>query len=244
MTPVAAVMALALGLGMGMLGGGGSIVAVPLLTFVFGLSPKDAIVASLAIVALTAAAGVAGALVRGVLPVRPALIVGVSAVLGGLAGGTAGTRLADQVQLVLLAVVMFGAAVLMWRAPVRLRIDERPVGAGRLSTIGLATGFMTGLIGVGGGFLIVPALVAVAGLSMPRAAAASLFVITMASLSAVSRYASQSTVSWTFIAPFAAVAAAGALAGGAIAPRLPQRILQQAFAAALVILGSYVLFRA
>ena len=244
MTLLAAVMALAMGFGMGLLGGGGSIVAVPLLTFVFGLSPKDAIVASLAIISMTALAGAIGALARGVLPLRPALIVGVAAVLGGLAGGSAGTRLPDQLQLVLLALVMFAAAIVMWRAPVRSRVDERPVAAGRLSTIGLSTGFMTGLVGVGGGFLIVPALVAGAGLPMRRAAAASLFVITLASLAAVSRYAGHATLHWTFILPFTAVAAAGALAGGVIAYRLPQRILQQAFAAALVILGSYVLFRA
>ena len=75
-------------------------------------------------------------------------------------------------------------------------------------------------------------------------AAASLFVITLASLSALSRYTGHATLPWPFIARFAAVASAGAVGGGLIAPRLPQRILQQAFAVALVILGSYVLLKA
>ena len=244
MTPLAAVIALAMGLGMGLLGGGGSIVVVPLLTFAMGFSPKEAVLASLAIVAVVASAGAAGALMRGALPRRLAAIVGVSAIGGGFIGGTIGAALPDRVQLAMLAFAMFGAAILMWRVPARARIDERDAAAARLAAIGAATGFVTGLIGVGGGFLIVPALVVGTGLSMPRAAAASLFVITLASLSAISRYTSQATLPWQVIAPFAGVAAAGALAGGAIAPRLPQRILQQAFAAALVILGSYVLFRA
>lgn len=244
MTPVLIAVGAVLGLGMGILGGGGSIVVVPLLTFALGFSPKEAVVASLAIVAVVAGSGVAGALVRGVLPVRLALIVGVSAIGGGLIGGTVGAGLPDRVQLAMLALAMFAAAMLMWRVPVRLRIDERDAAPARLAAIGASTGFITGVIGVGGGFLIVPALVLGAGLSMPRAASASLFVIMLASLSAMSRYLAHSTLQWQVIAPLAAFASGGVVVGGIIAPRLPQRILQQAFAAALVILGSYVLFRA
>ena len=236
--------ALAMGLGMGVLGGGGSIVAVPLLTFVAGLAPKDAVAASLTIVALVAAAGAISALLRGVLPLRVAAIVGVAAIAGGLAGGALGVRLADRLQLSVLALVMFGAAVLMWRAPRRVPISDQSVALSRLAIVGISTGFITGLVGVGGGFLIVPALVIAARLPLPRAAAASLFVIALASVSALSRYAGHGMLPWPFIARFAAVASAGAIGGGLIAPRLPQRILQQAFAVALVILGSYVLLKA
>jgi len=167
----------------------------------------------------------------------------VSAIAGGLAGGAVGAGLADRLQLTLLGVVMFGAAIVMWRGPRRAPREEQ-VAWPRLAGIGLVTGCVTGLIGVGGGFLIVPALVLVARLSMPRAAAASLFVITLASLSALTRYWGHASMPWPFVAGFAATAAAGAIGGGLIAPRLPQRILQQSFAVALVILGSYVLLKA
>lgn len=240
---ITALLALAMGAGMGLLGGGGSIVVVPLLTFGVGLTPKDAVAASLMIVALVAASGSISALMRGVLPLRAAATVGVSAVAGGLAGGVIGASMSDQLQLALLAVTMFGAAILMWRAPRRVA-SERVVSQGRLGAIGVGTGLVTGLIGVGGGFLIVPALVIAAGLTMQRAAAASLLVITLASVAALSRYADHATLPWPFIAQFASFAAIGAVAGGVVAPRLPQRILQQAFAVALVILGSYVLIRA
>jgi uncharacterized membrane protein YfcA len=236
--------ALAMGLGMGVLGGGGSILAVPLLTFGAGLSPKDAVAGSLTIVALAASAGAASALLRGVLPVRLAAIVGAAAIAGGIAGGAVGARIADRWQLALLAIVMFGAAIVMWRAPRRILMDERPIIGSRLAAIGAFTGFITGVVGVGGGFLIVPALVIVAGLTMQRAAAASLFVITLASLAALTRYAGHATLHWPFIARFAAVAAAGAIGGGLIAHRLPQRLLQQGFAVVLVVLGTYVLLKA
>jgi uncharacterized membrane protein YfcA len=242
-SPLTALVALALGLGMGVLGGGGSIVAVPVLTFVVGFAPKDAVVASLAIVAVAASAGAASALMRGVLPVRLALTVGVSAVAGGTAGGAIGARLSDHLQLILLAIVMFGAAIVMWRLPAPATGEQQPAAL-RLGAIGLVTGAITGLVGVGGGFLIVPALAATIGLPMRRAAAASLFVMTLAALAALLRYTGQATLHWAFVAPFAAIAAAGSVAGGLVAHRLPQRRLQQGFSVALVILGSFLLLKA
>ena len=255
MTPTAAALALAIGIGMGLLGGGGSLVAVPAFTFFLHLAPKDAIVTSLAVVGLAAAAGAIGGFVRGVVPVRVALTVGLSATIGALGGSVAGARISDQAQLTILAAVMFVAAIALWLqpgpAPSRSRFGEtrRPSGSrfgetgSGLGLIGLGTGSLTGLVGVGGGFLIVPALVIGAGLTMQQAAAASLFVIALAAFSGLAGYLGTATPAWSFILPFAAIAAAGTIAGGALAYRLPQRGLQQAFAVALVILGSFVLIR-
>lgn len=244
MTITAAVLALVIGLAMGLLGGGGSIVAVPALTFLLHFPQKDAIVMSLAIVGAAAATGAVAALARGLLPLTVAVIVGLSATAGAFAGGIAGARLGDQVQLMLLAVLMFVAAIAMWRKPA-LRVTEptaprMPV----LVLLGIATGIVTGLVGVGGGFLIVPALVLGARLPIRQAAAASLFVITLAAFASIPGYVGRVTIDWSIIAPFAIIAAAGALAGGMAAQYLPQRRLQQVFAAALVVLGSYVLTRA
>jgi hypothetical protein len=241
MTLAAAALALAIGLGMGLLGGGGSIVAVPVFTFLLHMAPKDAIVASLAVVGLAAATGAIGALVRGVVPVTVTLTVGLAATAGAFAGGLAGARLDDRVQLAILGGVMLAAAFVMWQRPGREGAGGSSASRPVLMLLGLGVGALTGLVGVGGGFLIVPALVFGAGMPMQQAASASLFVIALAALSGLAGYAGHATIAWDFVLPFAAVAAAGTLAGGGLASRMPQRALQQAFAIALVVLGSYVL---
>jgi uncharacterized membrane protein YfcA len=239
-------LALAIGVGMGLLGGGGSVITVPALTFLLHFPPKDAVVTSLAIVGVAAAAGTVGGLVRGALPLTVAAIVGLSATAGAYAGGAAGARIPEYTQLVMLASLMFVAAVALWRVPTPTPADDGRRGTPvlMLTLLGVAIGFVTGLVGVGGGFLIVPALVIWARLPLPQATTASLLVITLAAFAAIPGYLGRVTLDWSFIAPFAGTAAAGAVAGGALAPYLPQRRLQQVFAAALVILGSYVLIRA
>jgi hypothetical protein len=176
-----------------------------------------------------------------VVPIAVALTVGLSAMLGAYAGAVAGARISDQAQLAILAAVMFVAAIALWRdqrnAPARVLLASK----GRLAVLGLAVGALTGLVGVGGGFLVVPALAIGAGLPMQQAAAASLFVIALAAFSGLAGYLGHATLAWEFILPFAAIAVAGTLAGATIAARLPQRRLQQAFAVSLVLLGSYVL---
>lgn len=241
MTFTAVGLALAIGLAMGILGGGGSIIAVPAFTFLLHLPPKDAIVTSLAVVALAATAGAIGGLVRGVVPIAVSLTVGLSATIGAYAGAAAGARISDHAQLAILAAVMFVAAVALWREQGGTAARVAHASTGLLAVLGLAVGALTGLVGVGGGFLIVPALAIGAGLPMQQAAAASLFVIALAAFSGLAGYLGHATPAWGFILPFAAIAAAGTLAGGTIALRLPQRRLQQAFAVSLVVLGSYVL---
>ena len=243
MTITAIALALAIGFGMGLLGGGGSIIAVPALTFLLHFPPKDAVATSLAVVGFAAAAGALGSFMRGMLPLSVAVTVGLSATVGAFAGGVAGSRISDQAQLSILSIVMFGAALAMWRLPAGRRTASDHKSA-LLISLGLGIGALTGLVGVGGGFLIVPALVLGAGLPLPKAAAASLFVITVSALSALPNYAGRTAMSWTFIVPFAILAGAAAIAGGAAAQRLPQRRLQRAFAAVLVILASYVLVQA
>jgi uncharacterized membrane protein YfcA len=243
MTPGAFGLAIGIGLVMGMLGGGGSILAVPALTLLLHFAPKEAIVISLAVVAIAATAGAIGSFVRGTLPLAAGLIVGLAAMAGALLGGFAGAQLADATQLRILGVVMLIAATLMFSRPVT---EASPAPRGSvpiLLALGFPLGILTGLIGVGGGFLIVPALVIAARLRMREATGASLVVMAMAAASGLAGYVGRTPLAWSFIGPFAFVAAAGAVAGGMVAHRLPQRRLQQAFAATLVVLGSYVLIR-
>lgn len=243
MSAIAFVLAAVIGLVMGMLGGGGSIIAVPALTGLLHFSPKEAVVISLAVVGIAAAAGAVGSLVRGTLPLVAGLVVGLAATVGAYFGGFLGARLADATQLRVLGVVMLVAAAIIFRRPV---IHETSAGRRSLPVLmllGLPLGILTGLVGVGGGFLIVPALIIVARIPMREAAGASLVVITMAAASGLAGYIGRTPLVLSFILPFAFVAAVGALAGGMIAHRLPQRRLQQAFAVALVVLASYVLIQ-
>lgn len=236
-------LAVAIGLAMGILGGGGSIVAVPALTGILHLNPKDAVATSLVLVGATAAVGALGAWWRGVLPTRIAAIVGGASSVGAMGGGMVGARLPEQVQLTILAVVMFAAAVSLWFQPAS-HLDGASPAMPLLVALGVGVGVLTGLVGVGGGFLLVPAFVIAARLPMVQAAAASLFVITLSALAALPAYSGHTPINWRFIVPFVVTSGAAAVAGGMVASRLPQRLLQKAFATTLVLLGSYVLLQA
>lgn len=241
MTAVAVAIALALGAVMGLLGGGGSILAVPVFTFFLGLPPKEAVVTSLAVIGIAATAGAVSALLRRVVPLGVTLTVGAAATAGAYGGSLIGARLSDQSQLTMLAIVMFIAAAVMWRRPDTTA--GRTIGRPMLAALGAAIGAVTGLVGVGGGFLVVPALVIGAGLTMQEAASASLLVIALAAFSGLAGYFAHVAIDWSMVAPFAALAAVGTLAGAHFAGRLPQRRLQQVFATALVIVGVYTLVR-
>jgi len=243
MTLTALGLAMGIGLVMGMLGGGGSILAVPALTLLLHFTPKEAVVISLAMVAVAATAGAVGSFIRGTLPLAAGLTVGLAATVGALLGGFVGAQLADATQLRMLGVVMLMAAALMFWHPVVEGAPAPRRSVPVLLAIGFPLGLLTGLIGVGGGFLIVPALVIAARLPMREATGASLVVMAMAAVSGLTGYLGQTPLALSFIVPFAVVAALGALGGGVIADRLPQRRLQQAFATTLVVLGSYVLIR-
>jgi uncharacterized membrane protein YfcA len=243
MTLLAGILATAIGLVLGLLGGGGSILAVPALTMVLHFTPKEAVVISLAMVAVAAFAGAVGAFVRGTLPLAAGLTVGIAATAGAVIGGFAGAHLADTTQLRMLGIVMLVAATLMIWRPVAHTAPPPRRSLAVMLMLGFPLGMLTGLIGVGGGFLIVPALVIVAGLPMREAAGASLVVIAMAAASGLTGYLGNTPLALSFVIPFALLAAAGTLAGGAIAHRLPQHRLRQVFAGTLVVLGSYVLIR-
>lgn len=243
MTLAAFAVALVMGALMGLLGGGGSIVAVPALTLLLGLPAKDAVVTSLLVVGIAAVAGSISAWLRGLLPLAIAFVVGGSAMAGALGGGMIGAQLPDRTQLIILAIVMLAAAVVLWTRPSMAAAAPRSPNLAVLGGTGIGVGALTGLVGVGGGFLMVPAMCLAGGLPMTQAAGVSLFVIALSAAAALPAYAAQAHPEWQFIAPFALTTSAVVLAAGPLAARLPQRILQKAFAVTLVILGTYLLIR-
>lgn len=173
---------------------------------------------------------------------------------GALAGTLLGTRLAALVsgraQLVLFAVVMAMAALAMLRPPRALATAE-PHGSGpptlgdalRALPAGLGVGVLTGLVGVGGGFLIVPALVLLLGLPIHQAVGTSLVVIALNSAAGVAGYLGRVTFDWAVMAGFTALAIAGVLGGAALAPRVPAARLRRGFAVFLMAMAAFILLQ-
>ena len=232
-----------IGLSLGLLGGGGSILTVPVFVYVLGIAAKPAIAMSLPVVGVTSLVGATMHWRLGNVRLRTALGFGAIAMVGAFAGARLAMFLSGAVQLVLLAVVMLAAAVAMLRGP---RVDERAARAGSprlglLAVVALGVGALTGLIGIGGGFLVVPALVLLARVPMREAVGTSLLVIAMNAASGFAGYAGSVDVDWGFLAVFIGIAVAGALAGSVLAARVPQAALKRAFGVFLLAAGTFVL---
>jgi hypothetical protein len=247
MTLTAAALALTVGVAMGLFGGGGSLLLVPALTSVMEFETKQAVATSLAVVGISAAAGAVAARAKGNLPIRPAFIIGTTTMVGAFGGAFVGARLDDALQLTIFGVVAMAAAVILaWQSTTRSSahaIDHVPRPVAVMAAAGIGVGVVTGLVGVGGGFLIVPALVMAAGLEMREAASVSLFVMVLATASALVGYAGRVPLPWAFVVPFAVVASIGTIAGGFAGHSMPQRLLQQIFAGALFVVAAFVLMR-
>lgn len=240
-----------IGVSLGLLGGGGSVLTVPVFVYVLGFGAKEAIATSLGVVGATSLLGALRHWRAGNVQVRPALV------LGGIAMGAtyAGARLAVFVsgaaQLTLVAVVMLTAALLMFRnGAVEAAAGATPAASvptrmppHLLVPIGIGVGLLTGLAGVGGGFLIVPALVLLAKLPMKQAIGTSLLVIAMNALIGFLGYAGQMPMRWGFMAAFTAIAMAGTLAGASLARVVPARALKRAFAVLLLLVGTFMLYQ-
>lgn len=243
-TPFEVIGALVIGASLGLLGGGGSILTVPVFVYAAGLDPKIAVAASLPVVALTSAAGAIAHWRQGNVQIRTALIYGATAAVGSFAGARLATYLSGATQLLLLALVMLGAAYRMARtgAPARDgRVTDVAIRFSTLIPVALAVGMLTGLVGVGGGFLIVPTLVIICHLSMRAAVGTSLLVISMNAASGTAGYAGQVPVPWNIVLVFSAVAIAGSLAASRFSTRLPQAALRQWFSVLLVGLSVLIL---
>lgn len=243
MTFLAVVFGAAIGVAFGLLGGGGSILTVPIFVYALGAEPKPAIAMSLAVVALTSAVGAVGHWRAGNVNVRVGAIFAAVAMAGTFAGTRVSVLVPGVVQLVLLAVLMTAAAVVMLRG--RAESDAR--GRARLGTVALVVsaagvGALTGLVGIGGGFLIVPALVAL-GVPIREAVGSSLAIISVNALTGFLGLAGRVPVDWRAVALVAAGTAPGIAAGVVLQPRIPQRELRRAFAMFLLIVAAYMLWQ-
>jgi uncharacterized membrane protein YfcA len=230
------------GLTLGLLGGGGSILTVPVLVYVLGYDAKTAIPMSLPVVGVTALMGAALHYRKGNVRIGTAVLFGLVAMVGAFGGAKLSALLDGGVQLAILAAVMLGAAASM----LRRRSDAATEASPRfvlLAPVALGVGVLTGLIGVGAGFLVVPALVVLARVPMRQAIGTSLLVIAMNSASGFAGYIGSTDLDWAFLAGFTALAVAGSFAGSALATRVPQAMLKRAFAFLLIAMGGFVLYQ-
>jgi len=240
--------AIAIGISLGLLGSGGSIVTVPVLVYLFGQDEKVAIAGSLAIVGTIALAGSVTYMRERYVVWRSVLLFGVPGMVGTYLGAWSATYVSGAVQLSLFAVVMLAASWLMLR-PMKLEPGangERAIW--KIGADGLVVGVITGLVGVGGGFLIVPALVLLGGLSMHHAVGTSLVIIALKSYSGFWKYldvldGQGLSINWDVVALVTALGIAGTLAGNKMATRLPQQKLKKLFGAFLIVMGIYILAR-
>ena len=232
------------GVSLGLLGSGGSILTVPVLVYLVGEPQKLAVAESLAIVGGISVVGALPFVWRGQVHWRSVLWFGLPGVAGTYAGAYLSQFISGAAQLLLFALIMLVAAVVMWRGrAVKSPGGEHP--SWQIVLEGLTVGVVTGLVGVGGGFLIVPALVLLGGLPVQLAVGTSLLIVALKSFGGFVKYLDvlgSYEVSWGLIGLFVALGILGSFAGGALSQRLPQAALSKLFAGALVIMGTYILY--
>jgi uncharacterized membrane protein YfcA len=237
------VLAALIGVTLGLLGGGGSILTVPVFVYVLGMEAKPAIAMSLPVVGITSLVSAGLHWRLGNVRVRTAMFFGALAMIGAFAGARLSVLVSGSVQLALLGVVMLAAAASMLRGGPTRGEHNSSRSQLRLVPIALAVGILTGLVGIGGGFLVVPALVVLAGVPMKEAVGTSLLVIAMNAASGFAGYVGTVRMEWGFLAGFTTVAVLGALGGAMLVKRVPQATLKRIFAVFLLGMGAFVLYQ-
>lgn len=236
-------LSVAIGLSLGVLGGGGSILTVPILVYVAGLEPKEAIAASLFVVGATSAAGAISHAKGGRVKWRTGLLFGLAGMAGAFAGGLLGGQLPGTLLLIAFALMMIATSIAMLRG--RRNVDptkahaELPVF--RVLLDGAVVGLVTGLVGAGGGFLVVPALALLGGLPMSIAVGTSLVVIAMKSFAGLAGYLSTVQLDWGLTLGVTAAAIVGSVIGGRLVGKIPEQALRKGFGWFVLVMGGFVL---
>lgn len=237
------------GFSLGLIGGGGSILAVPLLLYVVGVpSAHVAIGTSALAVAVNAFTNLISHSRAGNVKWPCAAVFAASGVLGALAGSSLGKAVDGNKLMLLFAAVMVVVGISMLRRRDQagdpdVRIDKAI--AVRLVGIGLLTGFVSGVFGIGGGFLVVPGLMMGSGMPILFAVGSSLFSVGAFGLTTAANYAVSGLIDWQLAGLFVVGGVGGGLAGIAAASRLAARkgLLTQVFAAAIFAVALYMAYR-
>ncbi|MFD3658169.1 sulfite exporter TauE/SafE family protein [Streptomyces sp. NPDC058620] len=244
MTALVIVASLFVGVSLGILGGGGSILTVPILVYLAGQGTKEAIATSLFVVGVTSIAALIPHARAHRVRWRTGLLFGAFGMVGAYGGGRVAEYIPGTALLVAFALMMLATAVAMLRKPSRRteskpRHRDHPVK--RIAVEGLVVGAVTGLVGSGGGFLVVPALAILGGLPMSIAVGTSLLVISMKSFAGLAGHLSGVQIDWGLALIVTAAAIVGSLLGARLAGRIPQDTLRAVFGWFVVVMGVFVL---
>lgn len=229
----------AVGVVLGTMGSGGSIVMVPVLVYVAGMAPGDAVVVSLVVVGGTSLVAAWLRLRAGQFHWRAVRFLSLTGIGGALLGAQGTHLVAPQVLMLLFAALMLAVGTTM----VRGRGEREHVPTCRpvlCMTIGAVIGVLTGFLGVGGGFMIVPALVFLAGIETAAAIGASLAIIALNSLGGLLGHLEAVPALWPAALGYLLAAVAGMLAGARLGIRLPERTLQRGFGIMVIAVGAAI----
>lgn len=237
-------LAILIGVSLGLFGGGGATLAVPILTYVADMTPNQAIASSLFVVAVTSVTGVAAHGRARLVSWRIGLIFGAAGMVGSYAGGRLAAAFSGHALMILFGVMMAATAIAMlrgrrFRAP--RATDE--LRAAHVLVLGVIVGLVSGLVGAGGGFLIVPVLVLLGGLAIEAAIATSLVVIAMQSFAGLAGHLGHVDLDWPITVAVTVMAVAGSWIGGALAHRIPPARLSRGFGLFIIVMATFVLLR-
>lgn len=253
MLVLALVLALSIGVSLGLLGGGGSILTVPLLRYVLNMEGHSAIATSLLVVGTTSLAALFAHARRGRVEWRIGLVFGAAGMLGAYLAGTVAQRLPAPLLLAAFSLMMFATALMMLRPERKAResVNSSRSGARRAARLplskilleGTVVGAVTGLVGAGGGFLVVPALVLLGRLPMATAIGTSLLVIALKSFAGFAAHLGHTAIDWPLALGVSACAVLGSFGGAWLAARLSAQALRQSFAWFVMAMAFFVLGR-
>ena len=254
--------AVIMGLSLGLIGGGGSILTVPILVYLFSVDAVLATAYSLFIVGATALFGSLSHMRMGNIHWRTALVFGVPSIVAVFATrawlvpaipdpvfGSGDARVSKAFALlVIFALLMLAAAYSMIRKPrmadQATSAEGRPLNFALILAEGLVVGVITGLVGAGGGFLIIPALVLLAKLPMKQAVGTSLLIIAAKSLIGfLGDLQGEQLMDWNFLLLFSGIAIGGIIAGSLLSRRIPNEKLKPAFGWFVLVMGVYIITR-
>ncbi len=247
-------LAMIIGLLLGLLGGGGSILTVPMLVYVLHVEPKLAIVTSFVVVGVSSLIALIPHARRGSVCWKSGLFFGLAGMAGAFGGGRLAAHFSGDVLMTLFGLVSLSTGLLMLR---KKRGDPKPNAIVHPTSIcplrvpffrvlfdGFFVGSLTGMVGVGGGFLIVPALTLLVGLPMQGAVGTSLLVITMNALAGLSGYSQHVTLDWELTGLVAAGAIFGSAVGAWLSAHIKPAALRKAFGMMVIVVAGYVLSQA
>jgi uncharacterized protein len=237
---LALVLAVLIGVSLGTLGSGGSIITMPVLVYVAGIPAHEAVAMSLVIVGATSAVGSSLLSRTGGFDRRAAAIFAATGVAGAFAGAKITHFVSGGTLMEIFAALMLLAG---WRmlAPRSSAAGVRVCNIPRCAAVGVGLGLLTGFLGIGGGFLVVPALVLFAGLDMKRAVPTSLAIIAFNAVGGLAGQLRYAALDWTLTLAFLGSALAGMLGGTMLTKRISGDALRRAFAWAVIVLGAVIL---